>query len=524
MFCHLTCWYLLLFRRLSFRKGAKRQRDRESRMSSLKQMFLSLDLYKYKRFFDEDGYSHSWHSYTFTFVAIFTIVYLVTGEIVGHFKPEITSDLFINDDIEGSSSFMAVDFDVTFEEIPCFYIDITVSDVTGALTHNISKNIQRIRLDHKGRALGLQDEGQLVDHEEHHKEVNTKELSEYERILSDNDFVADGHVEELSGQEGLTNFIKSRTKNLELVFIDFYAPWCIWCQRLEPILAKLGQELGKKGPIYVGRIDCTKSENQRPCQAQHVHSFPTMNFYRHGDEVPFEAYHGERTVEAMKKRAVEIARGDEQNAADKRKIELHRLDGETGPPVGKESCQIKGTTVVNLIPSQLRFHLTSPRHSIAPEKINATHTVTDLHFSYDMNHLHDTVKRVVGRRASSRLANTFSRALSPDFLQNKFLSHHQNQTFTHYVRVIPTSLAASSNSLDFAFTHYGNEHVDDEDVASVVLDLDISTVGIRQAATYQPFYALVTRLLAVLGGAFSVINVLRGFTAEMVKITMGKQD
>ena len=56
-------------------------------MSSLKQIFLSLDLYKYQRFFDEDGYSHSWHSYTFTFVAIFTIVYLITGEVVGHFKP-----------------------------------------------------------------------------------------------------------------------------------------------------------------------------------------------------------------------------------------------------------------------------------------------------------------------------------------------------------------------------------------------------------------------------------------------------
>ena len=83
----------------------------------------------------------------------------------------------------------------------------------------------------------------------------------------------------------------------ELVFIDFYAPWCIWCQRLEPVLAKLGQELGQKGPIYVGRIDCTHRENEQACVSQHVHSFPSMYFYRHGDEHPFEAYHGERTVE-----------------------------------------------------------------------------------------------------------------------------------------------------------------------------------------------------------------------------------
>ncbi len=81
------------------------------------------------------------------------------------------------------------------------------------------------------------------------------------------------------------------------MFLDFYAPWCIWCQRIEPVLAKLGQELGKQGPIYVGRLDCTLRENEQACISQHVHSFPTLMFYRHGDEHPFEAYNGERTVD-----------------------------------------------------------------------------------------------------------------------------------------------------------------------------------------------------------------------------------
>ena len=57
----------------------------------------------------------------------------------------------------------------------------------------------------------------------------------------------------------------------------------------------------------------------------------------------------------MKKRAVEIARGDEQNEADKRKLELHRLDGERGPPVGKESCRIAGAVTVQLVPGQVGF-------------------------------------------------------------------------------------------------------------------------------------------------------------------------
>jgi thiol-disulfide isomerase/thioredoxin len=283
--------------------------------STVKKVFKALDLYRYQRLFEEDCYTHSWHSYLFTFVLVFTIVFLVAGEIVGHLKPIYTQDLFVDEILDNQK--MAVDFDVLFMTVPCHFIDITVSDITGNMEHNISKHIVRTRLDHKGRVLGDQDEDAMIDQAEH-KEVLVKENDEYESLLQ-SDFQHDGHVEELHTRNGLETFIKAHKKPRELVFIDFYAPWCIWCQRLEPVFAKLGQEVGSKGPIFVGRIDCTKDENIDACQSQHVHSFPTMLFFRHGEEHPFESYQGERTVAAMKKRAVEIARGDPQSAADQKK-------------------------------------------------------------------------------------------------------------------------------------------------------------------------------------------------------------
>ena len=57
----------------------------------------------------------------------------------------------------------------------------------------------------------------------------------------------------------------------------------------------------------------------------------------------------------MKKRCVEIARGDPQSAADARKSELHRLDGNVGAPVGLEMCQISGTTTAHQVPSSVRL-------------------------------------------------------------------------------------------------------------------------------------------------------------------------
>ena len=41
-----------------------------------------------------------------------------------------STDLFINENMD-EYGLMAIDFDVIFREIPCFYIDITMKDVTG---------------------------------------------------------------------------------------------------------------------------------------------------------------------------------------------------------------------------------------------------------------------------------------------------------------------------------------------------------------------------------------------------------
>jgi len=176
---------------------------------SFQKVLQFFDLYKFKRFEDE-WYTHSWHSYTFTFVAVFTLVFLVTGEIVSHFKPQTMTDLFIDEST--ADQLMVIDFDLVFERIPCHFIDISVSDITGAMTHNITKNIMRTRLDYKGRALGEQDEAATVDADELKDGVFDKEEAEYERILNDASFVADGHVEELHGKNAMSDFIKSHAK------------------------------------------------------------------------------------------------------------------------------------------------------------------------------------------------------------------------------------------------------------------------------------------------------------------------
>lgn len=56
-------------------------------------------------------------------------------------------------------------------------------------------------------------------------------------------------------------------------FVMFYAPWCAYCKRIEPIWAHVAQSLYNTN-IRVGRVDCTRFTNV----AQHfkINSYPTI--------------------------------------------------------------------------------------------------------------------------------------------------------------------------------------------------------------------------------------------------------
>lgn len=60
-----------------------------------------------------------------------------------------------------------------------------------------------------------------------------------------------GHVEDLDD-----SFKENRKDDIWLV--DFYAPWCGHCKKLEPIWNEVGLEMKSLGsPVKVGKMDAT---------------------------------------------------------------------------------------------------------------------------------------------------------------------------------------------------------------------------------------------------------------------------
>lgn len=107
---------------------------------------------------------------------------------------------------------------------------------------------------------------------------------------SDDQFTIDGTVLELTD----SNF-ESAISTFDCVFVDFYAPWCGHCKRLNPELDAAAPILAKlKQPIIIAKLNADKYS--RLARKLEIDAFPTLMLYNHG--VPME-YYGPRKADLL---------------------------------------------------------------------------------------------------------------------------------------------------------------------------------------------------------------------------------
>lgn len=226
------------------------------------------------------------------------------------------------------------------------------------------------------------------------------------------------------------------TKNFEevvhhypIVIVNFYAPWCPWCQRLEPSWDAAMKEIHDKYPESDGRIrlaklDCTIDTDL--CRKHQIAGFPSIRVYRKGKDDIYvqqrhvhESYVGDRTKEAIVKFAESLVPSAGMP---------HVYHPETQKLSAHAGCNLAGFVLVKKVPGTLHFLAKSGGTSFDHNWMNMTHYIH--HFYY-------------GMRPSPYRYN-FLKKMHPlglqkdwaDKLQNEeFISTNIQSTHEHYIQV-----------------------------------------------------------------------------------------
>lgn len=98
------------------------------------------------------------------------------------------------------------------------------------------------------------------------------------------------------------------------VLIEFYAPWCGHCKKLEPDYLALGKKYKLEKNLVIAKMDATA--NDVPNENYKVEGFPTIYFApSNGKQSPVKFEGGDRTLEGfskfLEKHATKMSQRDE---------------------------------------------------------------------------------------------------------------------------------------------------------------------------------------------------------------------
>lgn len=81
------------------------------------------------------------------------------------------------------------------------------------------------------------------------------------------------------------------------VLVDFWAPWCMPCKMMTPILDELSESMNKK--IKIVKINIENPENMNLALKFNIQSIPNMKLFKNGNVV--KEFIGLKDISVIKK-------------------------------------------------------------------------------------------------------------------------------------------------------------------------------------------------------------------------------
>ena len=346
------------------------------------------------------------------FAAMITLAIIETG---AYFSSDFTTSIYMDDN---PNSQLRINFNITMHDMSCDYASVDLWDSIGTNRQNVTQNIEKWQLDDNGvRRMyqGRNRDQHEVDHDTHlHPELH---------VLHENGV----HAVELNKQT-----YDGHMQENEFAFVDFFAPWCIWCQRLEPTWEQFAEDVEGAGlPVSIAKVNCV-AEGEL-CKAQRVMAFPTLRFFKHGQPVNAADYRSDRTTGALMefvKRKLELESQYKQWPEARK---AHATNWNPDHP----GCMLVGFLLVNRVPGNFHIEARSKNHNLNAAAANLSHTVNHLSFGSDLT---DKQKRTINKMHGVEMPVKFAPLDGDAYVVDK-----QHSAFHHYLKVVATHYKLGSH-------------------------------------------------------------------------------
>jgi protein disulfide-isomerase-like protein len=251
---------------------------------------------------------------------------LFSAETLAFARSKIYTEIALDDNTDPQ---IQLNFNITLFNLHCDYVSVDVWDVLGTNKQNVTKNMERWQTD--GNGIRKSFSGRNRDTRELKYEVHEQTLQEMHE---------DGvHAILLEDPEHFEAFMAEH----EMTMINFFAPWCMWCQRLHPTWEKFAEEVEAEGmPVGVASVDC--QAHPQLCIKEGVGAFPTLKWYEGGKYIAPD-YKADRTVASLISFATRKLQLNEKlkNWHDNDKhVEVKKMRELYSTP-DNPGCQISGT-------------------------------------------------------------------------------------------------------------------------------------------------------------------------------------
>lgn len=415
--------------------------------------------------------------------AMLMMVILFFAETMAFARTRVATEIALDDN---SDPQIQLNFNVSLFSLPCDYLSVDVWDVLGTNRQNVTKNVEKWQLDEDGNRRtfsGRNREIREVRHEEHKETL--EELHE------------DGiHAVELNSEE-----FKEFVSEHDMAFINFFAPWCMWCQRLHPTWEKFAEHVeDEEYPVGVANVDCVANANI--CRDEKIMAFPCLRWYEKGK---FQApdYKLDRTVSALSNFAVRKLEASEKYH-DWEKEKGERKPRQMNVKAENPGCQVSGTLMVNRVPGNFHIEAKSVNHNLNSAMTNLTHRVNHLSFGamgkYPTRHVTRALKHV------------------PEALQQftpldgkMYDTKEFHQAYHHYIKVVSTHLNIGSTDIPTLYQFLEQSQVvyyAEVNVPEARFSYDLSPMSVVVEKEGRKWYDYLTSLCAIIGGTFTTLGLI----------------